>query len=292
MEKRISQEAGISTFRATTVTELLAQMQKYVIEHAVKGETGVSILDTQLESFTNTADYTSSTIKVTKSDGTSTHFVVYAKRGENGADGNSITAIQTQEYEETSPNYTTTKIKISMSDNTSAVFTAFARHGVRGPKGFWSFFGEVTSRIAMYESKTELQLDLPFELRRIDGISGNVCADLDIIPTGVNDYSHRRRFIITGSFSYKKGVMNMTNSIINLSAVPLNPTSSEGASSEGALYFTSMINPNILTNDRSNTLRIIINLFDRDGKMLDTSRFTISTFNEYKSLLSIDLNER
>ena len=133
MEKRISQEAGISTFRATTVTELLAQMQKYVIEHAVKGETGVSILDTQLESFTNTADYTSSTIKVTKSDGTSTHFVVYAKRGENGADGNRITAIQTQEYEETSPNYTTTKIKISMSDNTSAVFTAFARHGVRGP---------------------------------------------------------------------------------------------------------------------------------------------------------------
>ena len=284
MEKRISQEAGISTFRATTVTELLAQMQKYVIEHAVKGETGVSISDTQLESFTNTADYTSSTIKVTKSDGTSTHFVVYAKHGENGADGNSITAIQMQGYEETSPNYTTTKIKVSMSDNTSAVFTAFARHGERGPQGFWRFFGAVTSRIIMHESKAELQLDLPFELDINDriSVSGNVCADLNIIPTGDNDY---RRFIITGSFSYNKGHMNMTNSIINLSAVPSNPTSSEG------VYFTSMINPDIFRNNGKNTLRIIINLFDRDGNMLDTSRFS-STFNDYKSLLSIDLNEQ
>ena len=134
MEKRTSQEAGISTFRATTVTELLAQMQKYVIEHAVKGEPGVSISDTQLESFTNTADYTTSTIKVTKSDGTSTHFVVYAKHGENGADGNSITAIQTIGYEETTPNYTTTKMNISMSDNTSAVVSAFAHHGERDRK--------------------------------------------------------------------------------------------------------------------------------------------------------------
>lgn len=289
MEKRISQEAGISTFRATTVTELLAQMQKYVIEHAVKGETGVSISNTQLESFTNTADYTSSTIKVTKSDGTSTHFVVYAKRGENGADGNSITAIQTQGHEETSPNYTTTKIKISMSDNTSAVFTAFARHGERGPQGFWSFFGEVTSRIELNGSNIELQLDLPFELSRINGISGNVCADLGIIPpTDVIDYRQSSKFIITGSFSYKKDILNnMTNSIINLSAVPLNPTSMEGT-----LYFTSMINPNILTNDYDNKLRIIINLFDRDGKMLDTSRFAYSTLIDYKSLLSIDLNEQ
>ncbi len=281
MEKRISQEAGISTFRATTVTELLAQMQKYVIEHAVKGEPGVSISDTQLESFTNTADYTTSTIKVTKSDGTSTHFVVYAKHGENGADGNSITAIETQGYEETSPNYTTTKIKISMSDNTSAVFTAFARHGERGPQGFWSFFGAVTSRIAMYESKAELQLDLPFELSRINGISGNVCADLNIIPTGHNDY---RKFIITGSFSYNKCYMNMESSIINLSAVPLIPTSSEG------VYFTSMINPDIVKIDNNNTLRIIINLFDRDGNMLDTSKFA-STFNDHKSLLSINVND-
>lgn len=43
MEKRTGQEAGISTFHATTVTELLAQMQKYVIEHAVKGDQGNNI---------------------------------------------------------------------------------------------------------------------------------------------------------------------------------------------------------------------------------------------------------
>ena len=42
MEKRTGQEAGISTFHATTVTELLAQMQKYVIEHAVKGDHGAT----------------------------------------------------------------------------------------------------------------------------------------------------------------------------------------------------------------------------------------------------------
>lgn len=280
MEKRTSQETGISTFRATTVTELLAQMQKYVIEHAVKGEPGVSISDIQLESFTNTADYTTSTIKVTKNDGTSTHFVVYAKHGEDGADGNSITAIQTQGYEETSPNYTTSKIKISMSDNTSAVFTAFARHGERGPKGFWKYFGNVTSRIAMYESKAELQLDLPVEIDQVVGISGNVCADLDIIPTGDNDY---RRFIITGSFSYFKDLMNIPRSIINLSAVPLNPTSSEG------VYITSMFNPEIFMT--GNTLRIVINLFDRYGNMLDTSKFS-STFSDHQSLLSIDTGEQ
>lgn len=282
MEKRIGQEPGISTFHATTVTELLAQMQKYVIEHAVKGESGVSISDTQLESFTNTADYTSSTIKVTKSDGTSTHFVVYAKHGENGADGNGITAIQTQGYEETSPNYTTTKIKISMSDNTSAVFTAFARHGERGPNGFWSFFGEVTSRIAMYESKAELQLDLPFELSRIVGISGNVCADLDIIPPGEETY---KRFTITGTFSFGRGSMGINRSIINLSVLPENPTGSEGA------YFVSMINPELLAgrSEYDLQLRIIINLFDRYGNKLDTSNFT-STFNDYKSLLSIEVN--
>lgn len=286
MEKRIGQEPGISTFHATTVTELLAQMQQYVIEHAVKGEPGVSISDTQLESFTNTADYTTSTIKVTKSDGTSTHFAVYAKHGENGADGekgadgNYITAIQTQGYEETSPNYTTTKIKISMSDNTSAVYTAFARHGERGPRGFWKFFGEVTSRIEMYESKPELKLDLPFEMDKVVGISGNVCAGLDIIPPGDNDY---RRFVITGSFSFFKDARNITSSIINLSAVPLNPTSSEG------VYITSMINPDIFIT--GNTFRIIINLFDRYGNMLDTSRFT-SIHNDYKSLLSIETNEQ
>lgn len=286
MEKRIGQEPGISTFHATTVTELLAQMQQYVIDHAVQGEPGVSISDTQLESFTNTADYTTSTIKVTKSDGTSTYFVVYAKHGENGADGengvdgNSITAIQTQGYEETSPNYTTTKIKISMSDNTSSVFTAFARHGERGPQGFWGFFGEVTSRIAMYESKAELQLVLPFEMDKVVAISGNVCADLNIIPPGDNDY---KKFIITGSFSFIKGIMNIQQSIINLSAVPLNLTSSAG------VYITSMINPEIMTN--GNTIRIIINLFDIYGNILDTSNFS-TTFNEYKSLLSIDTNEQ
>lgn len=281
MEKRIGQEPGISTFHATTVTELLAQMQQYVIDHAVKGEPGVSISDTQLESFTNTADYTTSTIKVTKSDGTSTHFVVYAKHGENGADGNDITAIQTQGYEETSPNYTTTKIKISMSDNTSAVFTAFARHGERGPQGFWKFFGKVTSRIAMYESKAELQLDLPFRMDQIVGISGNVCADLDIIPPGDNDY---RKFVITGSLSFYRGIMNITRSIINLTVLPENSTGSEGA------YFVSMINPEFLVSVDQHQLRIIINLFDRYGNMLDTSRFS-STFNDYHSLLSIEANE-
>lgn len=279
MEKRIGQEPGISTFHATTVTELLTQMQQYVIEHAVKGEQGVSISDTQLESFTNTADYTTSTIKVTKSDGTSTHFVVYAKHGENGADGNGITAIQTQGHEETSPNYTTTKLKISMSDNTSAVFTAFARHGERGPRGFWKFFGNVISRISMYESKIELQLDLPFEIDKVVGISGNVCANLLIIPIGDNDY---RRFSITGSFSFFKDTMNITNSIINLSAVPFDFTSSQG------VYITSMINPEILITD--NTLRIIINLFDRHGNMLDTSRVHV-VYNDYHSLLSIEANE-
>lgn len=279
MEKRIGQEPGISTFHATTVTELLAQMQQYVIDHAVQGEPGVTISDTQLESFTNTEDYTTSTIKVTKSDGTSTHFVVYAKHGENGTDGNGITAIETQGYEETSPNYTTTKIKISMSDNTSAEVTAFARHGERGPQGFWSFFGEVVSRTSMYESKLELQLDMPFEMDKIVGISGNVCAGLRIIPPGDNDY---RDFIITGSFSFIKGIMNIHRSIINLSAQPLNLTSSQG------VYITSMVNPDIIITD--NTIRIIINLYDRYGNIVDTSRIH-PPLDDYYSLLSIDLNK-
>lgn len=283
MEKRISQESGISTFRATTVTELLAQMQKYVIEHAVKGEPGASILNTELVCFTNTADYTASTIRVTNTDGLSTQFLVYAKNGENGADGNSITAIQTQGHEETSPDYTTTKIKISMSDNTSAVFTAFARHGERGPRGFWKIFSKVTSRIVLNESKLELQLNMPVEMSDVAvggfGISGNVCADLNIIPKGDNDY---REFIVTGSFSYAIDYMNIARSIINLSAVPLDPTSSYG------VYIASMINPEIIIS--GNTIRIMINLFDRDGNILDMTK-CYSTFNYHFSLLSINTGE-
>lgn len=38
--KRIGQEAGISAFSARTTTELLAQMQKYILENAKQGEPG------------------------------------------------------------------------------------------------------------------------------------------------------------------------------------------------------------------------------------------------------------
>ena len=77
--------------------------------------------------------------------------------------------------------------------------------------------------------------------------------------------------------------MGFVNSIINLSAVPSNPTSSEG------VYITSMINPEISIT--GNTLRIIIDLFDRYGNKLDSSRFVPAYNVERQSLLSIEANE-
>ena len=143
--------------------------------------------------------------------------------------------------------------------------------------GFWSFFGPVSSRIGMNEdSIAELQLSMPVEVEKIVGISGNVCGDLNIIPPGEHDY---KRFTITGTFSYCNDPMSGVSSIINLSAVPSDSTSSEG------VYITSMSDP--FRHINGNTLRIIIDLFDRYGNRLDPSKYA-PTYKEYQSLLSIE----
>ena len=292
MEKRTGQEAGISTFHATTVTELLAQMQKYVIEHAVKGDQGVGIAAIETQGYEETSpDYTTTKIKITKTDGTVENIEISARHGQNGADGTNgkdgdqgvgIAAIKTQGYEETSPDYTTTKIKITKTDGTSSVWTAFARHGADGKNGFWNKFENYICRIAMYESKAELQIQLNNSYDNIKAINGSICADLDIIPAGDNDY---RRFVFTGNLSIIKMSMNIAHIILNLSIVPENLTNSEG------IYVVSMIDPEIIVGPSdSSFLRIPLRIFDRYGNKLDESAFT-STFNDYTALLSVELFE-
>lgn len=93
MEKRTGQEAGISTFHATTVTELLAQMQKYVIEHAVKGDQGNNITSIEFEKTGEDENLTYFTATVNIENTMPTTFNFSLPNGANGEDGNGIRSI-------------------------------------------------------------------------------------------------------------------------------------------------------------------------------------------------------
>lgn len=96
MEKRTGQEAGISTFHATTVTELLAQMQKYVIEHAVKGDQGDQGNNITSIEFKKTGEdenltYFTATVNIENTLPTTFNFSL--PNGATGEEGNGIRSI-------------------------------------------------------------------------------------------------------------------------------------------------------------------------------------------------------
>lgn len=97
MEKRTGQEAGISTFHATTVTELLAQMQKYVIAHAVKGDKGDQGNNITSIEFIKTGEdenltYFTATVNIENTLPTTFNFSL--PNGATGEDGNGIRSIE------------------------------------------------------------------------------------------------------------------------------------------------------------------------------------------------------
>lgn len=100
MEKRTGQEAGISTFHATTVTELLAQMQKYVIEHAVKGDQGdqgdqgnnITSIEFKKTGEDENLTYFTATVNIENTMPTTFNFSL--PNGANGEDGNGIRSIE------------------------------------------------------------------------------------------------------------------------------------------------------------------------------------------------------
>lgn len=93
MEKRTGQEAGISTFHATTVTELLAQMQKYVIEHAVKGDQGNNITSIEFKKTGEDENLTYFTATVNIENTLPTTFNFSLPNGATGEEGNGIRSI-------------------------------------------------------------------------------------------------------------------------------------------------------------------------------------------------------
>ena len=139
MEKRIGQEAGIHTFRATTVTELLAEMQKYVIEHAVKGDPGTDGTDgidgVSITSVTSVGQrqymgQTITDIKVTYSDGKTSDFEVYAN------DGRGISTITTASVAVVG-NETLTVFRITFTDQSTTDITVRAQNGKDGILAPW-----------------------------------------------------------------------------------------------------------------------------------------------------------
>lgn len=93
MEKRTGQEAGISTFHATTVTELLAQMQKYVVEHAVKGDQGNNITSIEFKKTGEDENLTYFTATVNIENTLPTTFNFSLPNGATGEEGNGIRSI-------------------------------------------------------------------------------------------------------------------------------------------------------------------------------------------------------
>ena len=131
MEKRISQEAGISTFRATTVTELLAQMQKYVIEHAVKGDQGNNITSIEFEKTGEDENLTYFTVTVNiENDTLPTTFNFSLPNGATGEEGNGIRSIEFIESHDEG-NLRISTFQINYTKLPSATATINVKNGTR-----------------------------------------------------------------------------------------------------------------------------------------------------------------
>lgn len=101
------------------------------------GVDGVGISDISTLSNAQSGMYTLTTIKVTKTDGTTQNFTVYALNGVdgvNGVDGASIEEIDS-ESDEQQNGYTVTPVSVKMSDGTTLNFEIRAKNGVDGADG-------------------------------------------------------------------------------------------------------------------------------------------------------------
>lgn len=133
MEKRTGQEAGISTFHATTVTELLAQMQKYVIEHAVKGDQGNQGNNITSIEFKKTGEdenltYFTATVNIENTLPTTFNFSL--PNGATGEEGNGISSIDFIESHDEG-NMRVSTFQINYTKLPSVTATIHVKNGTR-----------------------------------------------------------------------------------------------------------------------------------------------------------------
>lgn len=130
MEKRTGQEAGISTFHATTVTELLAQMQKYVIEHAVKGDQGNNITSIEFGKTGEDENLTYFTATVNIENTLPTTFNFSLPNGATGEEGNGISSIEFIESHDEG-NLRISTFQINYTKRPSVTATINVKNGTR-----------------------------------------------------------------------------------------------------------------------------------------------------------------
>lgn len=130
MEKRTGQEAGISTFHATTVTELLAQMQKYVIEHAVKGDQGNNITSIEFKKTGEDENLTYFTATVNIENTLPTTFNFSLPNGATGEEGNGISSIDFIESHDEG-NMRVSTFQINYTKLPSVTATIHVKNGTR-----------------------------------------------------------------------------------------------------------------------------------------------------------------
>lgn len=130
MEKRTGQEAGISTFHATTVTELLAQMQKYVIEHAVKGDQGNNITSIEFKKTGEDENLTYFTATVNIENTLPTTFNFSLPNGATGEEGNGIRSIDFIESHDEG-NLRVSTFQINYTKLPSVTATIHVKNGTR-----------------------------------------------------------------------------------------------------------------------------------------------------------------
>lgn len=254
---------SISGFNAMTTTELLYAFQKYIEEHAVKGDTGRGIQKIEV-SYDRQATVTLVYFNFIYTDSTNETYTITIPNGEQGEQGVGFSAIETQGYAETDPNYTTTKIKITKTDGTSSVWTAFARHGKDGENANPPTTGEYVTKITK-ESDGKPYLSIKFD-NNIISACGNFYAPFYLTPTGeTNNYL----FVLNGNVTVQNPSSDQKTIIINGISVIYNKSLATG--SQG-VYFVSVENEYIFFDTATNTLSISFTLIDRYGNKIDNSK--------------------
>lgn len=138
------------------------------------GKDGVGVSSFETISNSQSGLYTLTTIKVTKTDGTTEVFNVYALSGTNGASIQQIEA----DSDEQQDGYTVTPIQVNMSDGTRLNFEIRAKNGVAG-KG-------ITSVQTGIPYKNGNQTITPLTINYNDGTTENITVSAE---NGTNNTS-------------------------------------------------------------------------------------------------------
>lgn len=242
------------------------------------GVDGVGISDISTLSNAQSGMYTLTTIKVTKTDGTTQNFTVYALNGVdgvNGVDGASIEEIDS-ESDEQQNGYTVTPVSVKMSDGTTLNFEIRAKNGVDGADGPRGLTGNgIASMVSGASYISGDKTITPVTVTYSDGTTQDfsVVAQNGGSTGGLKLYKHNVSFNATETDT----TYSVTLCLLNTDSLPIqNPTdlsySIRSSIKYGVAYYGSQIVMSYGVLNNASTLR----LYSDNGSQLTRVSLTQS----------------